>query len=455
MSNFAQEQMVLAQAGLAISNALGLKTGDVVITTGDITPKTQVINGQQIHDGNRDGKFTNLVININGLAYDLDPAKTEQLVSEALVKLPPITAVARVVSDDKMAVEIHDKLQALTEGTSFNQQLLKWAGFDPDVVSGDVPENDYAQSYFMTNAYGIEFGIMAHPDKEHTPEELLHNVIEPNFKERLPEIKELLIKRVEKFVSNGARSKGTSEEEITAGIAKIREEMDKLEITVNKDERGVFFSIRSPEQAKAHAENKGADPHIEPDNTDALIATNPLQFQLKETISEHKQETNPEAVSQLRKVIGRAFLYGGGEKAMAIFPMIAGRRDIQSAIQKEAKKVIAEHPQKAEAFKEIIDSPLFDKQSPFNDIDDAGVAPPRLQFIKTPDDPTLKVAIKIDKSYVHKVFEELAALGGQTWAGKITPQKPAEIAPKETNWLQNLLAGITGNSQQPQQLAYR
>jgi len=451
MSTFAEQQLELAKAGLVISEKMGLPTGSVVLSTGYITGQDMKLNGPQIQNALHDDKIINLVVSINGLNYDLDPAQTEQQIRDALSQLKPLTNIARIEKDDQMAVEIHDKLAKLTEGTSFNKKLLDWVGFDPEVVSGDWKPIDYSMYYLHTSASGIDLGIMAHPNKEHTPEELLHNIIEPNFKERLPEIKKTLADRTIKYVTKGLRENGTPEPEIEAGIAKLREDIDALEITINRDSRGVVFSIRSPEQKKYHEEHQGEDIRIEPDNNDALIATNPLQFQLKSMVTEAEKAENPNASPQLHKALSRAFLYGGGEKAMELFPMVAGRRDMVAALQKEAKKVIAEHPEKAEAFKEIIDSPIFDKQSPFADLEDAGVAPAKAKFYKTPDDPTVKLVMSVEKSKIHETISALASMAGQ--GQQIAEVPPSAISPEnfkqnDGNFIDNLLKTIGLKSDQ-------
>lgn len=442
MSNFAQEQAVLAQAGLAVSNALGLKAGDVVISSG-VSPNND------IWEAEHQKKNTNLVITIKGIGIDLDQVTAEKKVLEALEQFPDIKKFVQLKSNETLASDVRDKLKIATQGTDFDKHILAWSPFaKPEILESDWAVTDHA-IIPRADAYGVTFGINVPVDKNNPDPKELSEKVDKNIKERLPEIQEELTKCTIKYITKNLQADGKSEAEIAQAIEKVKADMEKLHISANLDNNGsnIEIAIRSPEQEDAF-KNKTGDSWQVPDNADILKASNPLN-ELTQTVTADESKTNPNAGSQFDKAIGRAFLYGGGEKAMEVFPLIAGKRDILNAIKKEATKF----PEKAALFDDILASDLFKKHGYGVGKDEAGAAPAKPIFMKHYDKPdTLELWIKTEKDKVPEIASALVGDGKQIPATSAI--SPENFKKQEGNWLQNLL-GLTSNSQQPQQLAYR
>lgn len=268
----------------------------------------------------------------------MEQQQAKDKVLAALDNIPAVRQILQTVSDENMARDVGNKLKIATEGT--------------------------------------EFYIKIPADKNTYPKEMIEKV-DNNIKERLPEILASLTEGVIKYITKNLQHEGKSEQEIVEAVEKAKVDMVKLKTAVNiGNDNNLSVTIRSPEQEEAIKTRTGSSWEV-PNNADELKASNPLN-ELSSTLKEHEKQENPDASPQFNKALSRAFLYGGGEKAMEVFPLIAGRRDIYNAINKEAKKF----PEKTQQFQEILASDLFKKHGWGIEKDEAGAAPAKPLFRK-------------------------------------------------------------------------
>ena len=172
---------------------------------------------------------------------------------------------------------------------------------------------------------------------------------------------------------------GKSEDEIKTEQAKAREGIMALVISTNTTPEGgnIQVALRSPRQIEALKESKEGE-WMEPANPDELRATNPLHL-LKAAVIP-ATDTTPEIQPQLNRALGRSFFFGKDKKPIPEFIKIAGSGDIKIAIAKEMMNVLPQHPEKMEAFKQIINSDLFKNHSSWHGAKNAGDALPEPEF---------------------------------------------------------------------------
>lgn len=380
-----ESEQLLAQAGNNLATKLGLPEGAVFIGTGD--------KAEGGFPSIADNKDTHIVIKTRGLGADLNQAEAEKKILEALHHSPAMRAVVETQSNAEQTAEVVAKLQHATQGTDFDQHILKSSIFNPEIAKKDYEIRDYAVQGAGNSPVGTELSIHIPADDKVNPKEFAKK-IETNIKSRLPEIQQSLAENTIKYVTKNLQHEGKSEAEIASKIAEVQTNMAKLEITTTVEGGEFSIAIRSPEQKKIIADGLFAAF----DKSAELKATNPLNL-LSETVTQHELDTNSGASSQLNKAISRAVLYAGGEKAMEVFPIIAGKKDVANAIKKEAKRF----PEKEHAFHDILNSELFKTHSKEHP------EPAKPIFKKNPEHPdTLELWINIPKDKVKHTVEVLA-----------------------------------------------
>lgn len=428
-------EALLNKASKVISAGLGLSEDSVTIGTGD---KKEVGFG-----GNAEKDTTNIVLTINGLGSDLNQIDAQNKILAVLDKIPDVKKVLQTIPDESLAVKAFNQLKNLAEGTNFNTKLLEWKGFDQKLIKEKQSIRDYAIDA-VANAYGITFHISIATDKNTDPKELTERT-EENVKGRLPEIKALLADVTVKYITQNLQHEGKSEAEIATAVEKARTDMEKLNISLNLGRNGgIEVTIRSPEQTEAFKVSK--DEWSSPENADSLKASNPLH-ELSEVVLERDRKINPDASSQLKKAVSRAFLFGGGEKAMEVFTTVAGRSDIANAITKEATNF----PEKEAEFKEVLSSDFFKKHGWKTEHDDAGAAPSQPLFKKNHEKPdSLELWIMdVNKDKVKPIIESIAAMHVAASPVQNSPaHAPARPTTEQPDGvIEKVLAYFTGKSE--------
>ena len=426
---------IIQQASATIAGALDLSPDAVNIGVGE-KPRDDGLIGGSSEDS------THLKLTIRAGGIDLDQTDAEKNILAGFNKLPPMTAIAQTTKDDDLAAEMSTKLKAVVVGTDFNMKLLESPILNPKTMK-DAYIGYHAIDYINADPAGIKFSLSVPSDKNTDPTDTTKD-IDANIEKRLPAIQELLAKRAEKNITKNLKKAGKSEKEIASEIALVREKMATLKITVNnaRGGDGIQLAIRSPEQAQYHEEHPN---DRNPDNADELRATNPL-YQLSTIVTEEEKRTNPDASPQLNKTLARAFL-SGGDTAMDVFPLIAGRGDIRSAIAKEAERIIKEHPEKEAAFNEIVSSILLkDHSSYLIDGKHADVAPATPEFKKNADHPNqLEVWIELPRDKVKPTLEGLANMAPQAQAKTSATTTPSNVVAKPSV-LENIMNQLSLSS---------
>lgn len=377
-------------------------------------------------DGGSPDEITNLLITLKAPGVDANPKATQEKILNALAEVPAITAVAQTTPDEKLANTVWNQLKGIAEGTQFDKRLLNWTGFNADVEKkGEERDFSVKVPRWEDTAFGVEFNISV-PRGEGTAQGPVVDKVAESIKSRLPAIKELLTKRVAKYTEQNMRKEGKSEDEIKLVLSKLPEAIQKLNIAVNADsgsgDNSITIALRSDQQVEAK-KNAPSDGSM-PDNADALRASNPLSA-LSHALTDDEKKANPEASPQLNKALGRAFLFGG-DNAMDVFPLIAGRKDMKTAIAKELQGVIKNNPEKAEAAKQILESDLFKAHDWDAAPNATGTAKPAPIFSKdATKENEMQVWLTLPKDKVPETLQALAA-------GMDAPAQQPQAAPADT-----------------------
>ncbi|MDE3015446.1 MAG: hypothetical protein KGI29_00780 [Pseudomonadota bacterium] len=386
----------IKQSEAVIANAFDITPESVNITTGDeVNNRSYVVR----EIGTDDEKYTNFVLTLRVPDSDLKPETIKAEVKEKLGALAPMKAVAQWTPEETVVESLVKDINAAISGTDFNRAFID----EPPVLKPEIVKKGWgashkkhALSYVNSSSYGFKFGLSIPIDKDSDPKPLAEKLI-ADIKQRLPEIKLLLTDRVVKYTEMNLKAAGKNEAEIKQALENARANMAKLEITVNNDggnwSAHVTVTIRSPEQIAAFANVKEAHNPKEPDNADALRATNPLHG-LKDMITE--KDPHP----QLHKAIARSFFFGKDKKPVAIFPLVAGRMDLKTAIAKEFARILPEHPDKKEAFDKILSSEIFKERNL--------TTPELIKDSKTHD--TVEMRLSLTEKQLTSMLEGLAAL---------------------------------------------
>lgn len=423
---------ILARAAITAAAAFGLPADAVTLSQGE-RPDSGGIHVRYHGGSSSDHPTNNLLLTIKDPNLDLmTKEEVRTAVLAGLNKLEPMKAVTLTVPDEKTATALHAKLKAATAGTSFDTRLLDWPGFNPEIAKKGWGVDDHAIADVYEGAYGVEFDLRIPTDKKTDTKKVLGE-LKDNVTGRLPAIRAMLTDRTVKYVKHNLATAGKTSEEIAAAEEKTRADMARLEIHVNtQDEFGVRVTMRSPEQSAVVAANGGKVDRYSgnPDNADALRASNPLH-QLTSSLTEAEREANPNASAQLPKAVARAFLFAG-EKAADEFALLAGRRDIQTAIAKELAKAITGHPEQAPLLQEILASNLFKNHSDWHQTEGSALSEPTIVRDATKPGETLVWINNVPEAQLKKAVLDLADVAPPTPSSILAAHQQTLAATKQS-----------------------
>jgi hypothetical protein len=410
---FRRANPLIERAQAVIAGKLGVSADAVSITTGDQQRRDVYISSSYSSDD-----LTNLFITVR-VPSDLEPEAKKKQIREALGSLAPLTAIAQWKPEEKQVKELSDQLKAATSGTEFNTKLLEWPGFNPEIAKTGWGVSDYALSWVEENAYGVTFHLSI-PTTKNTDFKPLVEKVSADINNRLPEIKESLLQRVEKYTKQNLKAAGKNDAEVQQALTKVREDMGKVVISVNAEGTNVKISLRSPEQAESF--KTAPNDYKKPDNATALKTGNPLN-QLTSVVTE--KEPHP----QLQKALARSFLFTRDHKPTEDFHLIAGRRDIKTAIAKELALVQKENPDREEAFKQILNSDVFkDHNLWVSEPGKPDAAPPEPTIVKDADQhDTIKIQVSLKEEQLKTAIRDLAAMGQSPVAAAAVPTAGANM----------------------------
>ena len=274
------------------------------------------------------------------------PIFVRDTVLKSLGELPGLKDKIAFDTDAEHAVKMRARLgDFIKKGADIPPAFLEWGGFKPTVAEKKGWNNDLGTHALNIDkdGLGIHINIKVPLGEDEQPNsKAIIEGIEQNIKGRLPEIRDMLVKRIAKY-------KGVSDE---AGLAAIKQKVDALKIETSTSEYNqqdnyataaqVMINIASPEQKET-----SKDPvkffGLPEDEKKKIAATNILQDL---------------SIEQLGKALGRAFL-SAGETSQEIFPKIAGRRDMQIAIIKSLSRLKSAKPEIATEIETFLNDDTF------------------------------------------------------------------------------------------------
>lgn len=442
-----QQDPRLLQARVNLARHLGLAPDDVTISIGHKETEDRFVH--RINSpSDPEAPTEDIVITIHKPGYDIEPERLKEELRAQLAQLPPLSDVAQMVPEVEEARTLVAELKRATAGTSFDQKLLEWPGFDPETHKKGTHINDYALEQVRANAYGVEIDFNFPADEGSRKKATLENFAEVT-RGRTDAIKDILLERLRKYNAHNIMERGLNAEErshltqqaegktpeqvedmekaalkqkIAASEALLTEELAKLEINIRTERNRIVAELRSPEQAAAHKEAKEHNREWDdPSNADELRNTNPLTSLIVGLTSEPTPATDdkPEKSPQLHKALARAFLFDKDKNPVPDFVEVAGRKDIQTALVKEMTKVLKDHPEKGAEFQKIIASDLFKNHNLWHgsSIGEADVAKPYPRFEKTKgENDTVSITFPVrkdanpDKNQLKRLIEGLAGI---------------------------------------------
>jgi hypothetical protein len=479
---------------MAIAYHLGVPPDNVTVKIGR-NAQDEGLNGSRNRRRrhHQEGVETEeLIVTVHKPGVDLEEPRLKAEIRAKLAELKPLADNALMVPLDQLALRLKANIEEVTKDTNFNKDLLKWKGFDPNIINAGRGHEvgDYALQNVRSNSYGIWLNLhFGHANGEDVSKEV------KEFSDitmgRLEAIRQILIARTIKYaklnllqkplnaqemqqVEAKAKAQGmdvkdvaamTIQEKAQALETKIRADFADLKIEVSTDpaaHENLVVTMRSKAQAEAYEANK-ADPNRdteyaalppEPANfpksnppvsyPDYLLNSNPLtSLEVGLTkVAKPATDTTPEVQPQLHKTLARGLLFDQ-EKNLAPGAMrVLGRNDIKAAIIKELMlRVLPKHPEKKdEIVTKIINSEIFKNHGSWHATPGtvgSGRLEPEISRLGSNNDTlefafTLRTDKEPAKNQLLQVVEALANPNAITVApGTVTPAKvePAPVTP--------------------------
>lgn len=323
-----ESQEIFSQAKAKLSKILGLNVSDIGIG----------LEKQRKNELDADGRQDELVrITLSDDRIQTGPAEMRDLVRKRLQDIPLIAQHVALEENAEHATHIKEALSKLIDaGADIDRRVLEWKGFDPELAKHDTYHIcDHALEVVRSDR-GLAIRIQldkSESDKQESVNE--ETIVADNIRERLPEIKETLVKRLQKYLPDESADT-------------IKQAVEQLQANVVTDSWGqdnvtITLALSSPEQHQTLV----ADKKLNDDEFKNLRETNILT-----------RRENGLSDEQLGKALGRALLHGG-ETAKDIFPIIAGREDMKRAISKKLKKFAEANPDKAAEATAVLNDDIF------------------------------------------------------------------------------------------------
>lgn len=339
-------------------------------------------------------------------------AAMEKEVLQKLSTVEALKATVQFESDAANVVHRREQLEAFrAAGAAIPENFKNWNGFNPDNADrwGAIPKHAL-NGISRSEAGGISFSIQI-PEGESAPKD--GAAIKANLDARKGEIMALLQKRAVKYLTRGLddTQKAAKAEQIAQQFANMTMEVTYNEPLLGEDFRApgsISVVIASKQQRESAVTFK--DKVMSEADKLALAETNPL------TAANPNKGVSGEAFAvngaDLGKALGRAVLFEGdmGKTPSSIFPLVAGKEDMKTAITKQLVAFKATHPDRAKEVDEFLNDEAF-KGSDWN-------KPKRLQaehksapdVIKDPTDPAKANVMTV--SFSMKAEKAQAALEG-------------------------------------------
>lgn len=291
-------------------------------------------------------------------ANGLTPAETSQRAFKALAAIEPLADAVRFESNAQHAKSLRKEMEHFIErGADIPKSFLNWGEFDGEKAEQWNAVADHGVSGIGVFPKGVEFFIpVAENSKDQTATIAPYEQVQQNFDKRKDAIKETIAERL--GIIEGAIEKKTHKVLDEQKWNEIQAKAKSLDINIVKEEEGPRFSdsrkkilkftVSSPEQTEfMKTQNGGPNAAVDEAKVKELIDSNPLS---------HLSDI------QRGKLLGRAFI--NGPDAQEIFPLVAGHKDMKTAIAKSLLRWAGDDaPKQAEVQKFITDDAFKDHQN--------------------------------------------------------------------------------------------
>lgn len=348
--------------------------------------KVEITTGLHGEFGDHGNDRETLQIKLTDAQVEAAPAQAKEALLKLLADIPPIKDKVQLESPAERVTRLKKQMEGfIAQGADIPKEYLQWTGFDGKNAEKDRQE-DHALRVNRSD-YGIDVNIRVNKvEGEHPP---TTDRVVKNITERLPEIRALLAKRLEKYTPG-----------LTPEQRKLQQEqVAKLDVSVTQSDSDdwahVRVEFRSPEQValRGNEYDKGGQ------DSKTLAAA---------------KETNPLHVlntEQLGKAMGRSLLHSS-EKAHEVFPLIAGREDMKRAVCKSLCRLKAAKPELSKDIDAFMNDDMF---KPHHTWDKAPSERPTLKELpaihKDLDKPgVMTVNLHLPKGTLGEVIAQIAAL---------------------------------------------
>lgn len=288
----------------------------------------------------------------------------EKEVLEKLAKLGALKEVVQFESDAANVVHRRDDMEKFRiAGAAIPENFKEWIGFNPDNAErwGSIPKHAL-QDINRQDTVGIGFNIRI-PEGDDAGKQ--GGAIKADLEARQGAILAVLQRRAEKYLT-----KGMNEADATAKKAQIAEQFKSITMEITFSEPHVGDDYTSPGQVTVMIQSKAQkessvtfkDKVMSPEDKEALRNSNPL------TASNSNKAASTEqyaiTTADLGKALGRAVLFEGdnARTPTAIFPKIAGKEDMKTAITKQLVAFKAANAGMATQIDEFLNDEAFKGQ---------------------------------------------------------------------------------------------
>lgn len=418
------ENDLSARASATVAEALGLPVEAVYVAVGTEKPYRNSATTDDL------GRHS-LSITISDPKVSSKFSEMEKDVLAKLAKLEAFRDVVQFESDAANVVHRKDQLETFRlAGAQIPENFKEWIGFNPDNVDRwEAIPSHALQNIVRSDEHGVTFNLRI-PEGENAGKE--GGAIKADLEARKGEIMGLLQKRAEKYLTSGLAPElaEAKKAEIAQQFAGLSMEISYIEPAGGDNFSApgtISVSIASKAQKESGITFK--DKVMTDADKQALRDSNPLTASNPNKAA--SQEVYAIDARRLGKALGRAVLFGGehGRTPTAIFPKVAGKEDMKTAIAKQLVRFKATHPAMAKDVDDFLNDEAFkgsDWQKPKRLQQTHKVAP---DVFKDATDPAkaneMTVTFSLKAEDAAKAFAALAA-GGKAAAAE--GEKPEELA---------------------------
>jgi hypothetical protein len=360
-----------------------------------------------------------LTIAFDTPGFSLDMQGLRNLVRDKLSQAEFLHKYTTFHEPKEEVVAIKNQIIAATQNTDFDQNLLNWPGFDPEVAKDGIDR--HAVKAFFGNSGRNEFYLEFHATAPETVNSM-GKKLDTQLEARLPAIKEAIKTRGLRYIEAEMQRQKEPTETIQQAIEEASTKFDNLIVQVGHDKGwggssgSISIKFLSPEQKAIIDSGKGVDDAL---RTDEVKETNPLNL-----LDDEKSKQKPS--SDLMKTVAAAVLHAG-DGAQDMFPQVAGSLDIKKALAKSFAVIAKQHPEQKAALDAILENPYWgnEKDLPFN----GSVYVKTLPVNLGKESGHYSTAVDVPANEIEQVLQQLAAFAPNQEQGAMVNQPDMNAVP--------------------------